>query len=58
MDMFGLDEDQSGMSSMRDVFRAMNMVDTKDVTDRVSSNIVNNKKTSSRFVFYSVLDIC
>jgi len=35
MDMFGMDEDQSGMSSMRDVFVAMNMVETKDVTDRV-----------------------
>lgn len=35
MDMFGMGEDLSGMNSMRDVFMAMNMVDTKDVTDRI-----------------------
>jgi len=32
---FNMDDDQSGMSSLRDVFIAMNMVDTKDVTDRI-----------------------
>ena len=34
--MFGLDDDDSGMCAVRDVFVAMNMIETKDVNDRVS----------------------
>ena len=41
---FNMDDDQSGMSSLRDVFIAMNMVDTKDVTDRVRENNLVHKK--------------